>query len=100
MRLFFQLRHWSTHDLAANVVVSASSLGRIWAVFGLRPWLVDTFKLSKDLVFVEKVRDVVGLYMNLPERALVLCVDDEKPSIEALDRTQPSWPMRPGQVER
>jgi transposase len=91
--------HWSTRDLAAKVGMSPSSVGRIWAAFGLKPWLVDTFKLSEDPMFVEKVRDVVGLYMNPPEHAVVLCVD-EKTSIQALDRTQPSLPMRPGQVER
>jgi transposase len=91
--------HWSTRDLAAKAGMSASSVGRIWAAFGLKPWLTDTFKLSEDPMFVEKVRDVVGLYMNPPEHAVVLCVD-EKTSIQALDRTQPSLPMRPGQVER
>jgi transposase len=91
--------HWSTRDLAAKVGMSASSVGRIWAAFGLKPWLTDTFKLSEDPMFVEKVRDVVGLYMNPPDHAVVLCVD-EKTSIQALDRTQPSLPMRPGQVER
>jgi transposase len=91
--------HWSTRDLAAKVGMSASSVGRIWQAFGLKPWLTDTFKLSEDPMFVEKVRDVVGLYMNPPEHAVVLCVD-EKTSIQALDRTQPLLPMRPGQVER
>ena len=91
--------HWSTRDLAKKVGMSPSSVGRIWQAFGLKPWLVDTFKLSEDPQFVEKVRDVVGLYMNPPEHAVVLCVD-EKTSIQALDRTQPSLPMRPGQVER
>ena len=91
--------HWSTRDLAKKVGMSASSVGRIWAAFGLKPWLVDTFKLSEDPLFVDKVRDVVGLYMNPPEHAIVLCVD-EKTSIQALDRTQPSLPMRPGQIER
>jgi Integrase core domain. len=91
--------HWSTRDLAAKSGMSASSVGRIWAAFGLKPWLVDTFKLSEDPMFVEKVRDVVGLYMNPPAHAVVLCVD-QKTSIQALDRTQPSLPMRPGQVER
>jgi transposase len=91
--------HWSTRDLAAKVGMSASSVGRIWQAFGLKPWLSDAFKLSEDPMFVEKVRDVVGLYMNPPEHAVVLCVD-EKTSIQALDRTQPSLPMRPGQVER
>ncbi len=91
--------HWSTRDLAAKSGISASSVGRIWKAFGLKPWLTDGFKLSSDPQFVDKVRDVVGLYMNPPTHAVVLCVD-EKTSIQALDRTQPSLPMRPGQVER
>ena len=91
--------HWSTRDLAAKSGMSASSIGRIWKAFGLKPWLTDGFKLSSDPQFVDKVRDVVGIYMNPPEHAVVLCVD-EKTSIQALDRTQPSLPMRPGQVER
>ena len=91
--------HWSTRDLAKKAGISQSSVGRIWHAFGLKPWLVDTFKLSEDPLFVDKVRDVVGLYMNPPERAVVMCVD-EKTSIQALNRTQPSMPMRPGQVER
>jgi transposase len=91
--------HWSTRDLAKRVGMSPSSVGRIWQAFGLKPWLTDTFKLSEDPQFVDKVRDVVGLYMNPPDHAVVLCVD-EKTSIQALDRTQPSLPMRPGQVER
>jgi transposase len=91
--------HWSTRDLANRVGMSPSSVGRIWQAFGLKPWLSDTFKLSEDPQFVDKVRDVVGLYMNPPDHAVVMCVD-EKTSIQALDRTQPSLPMRPGQVER
>jgi transposase len=91
--------HWSTRDLAKRVGMSPSSVGRVWRAFGLKPWLTDTFKLSEDPQFVDKVRDVVGLYMNPPEHAVVMCVD-EKTSIQALDRTQPSLPMRPGQVER
>jgi transposase len=91
--------HWSTRDLAKRVGMSPSSVGRIWRAFGLKPWLADTFKLSEDPQFVDKVRDVVGLYLNPPEHAVVLCVD-EKTSIQALDRTQPTLPMRPGQVER
>jgi len=91
--------HWSTRDLAAKVGMSASSVGRIWQAFGLKPWLVDTFKLSEDPIFVEKVGAVVALYMNPPDHAVVLCVD-EKTSIQALDRTQPALPMRPGQIER
>ena len=81
--------HWSTRDLAAKAGISPSSVGRIWRAFGLKPWLTDTFKLSEDPQFVDKVRDVVGLYMNPPEHAVVMCVD-EKTSIQALDRTQPS----------
>ena len=91
--------HWSTRDLAKKAGVSASSVGRIWRAFGLKPWMADTFKLSEDPQFVDKVRDVVGLYMNPPEHAVVLCID-EKTGIQALDRTQPILPMRPGQVER
>lgn len=91
--------HWSTRDLAKKVGMSPSSVGRIWQAFGLKPWQADTFKLSEDPQFVEKVRDVVGLYLNPPDHAVVLCVD-EKTSIQALDRTQPVLPMRPGQVER
>ena len=91
--------HWSTRDLAAKAGISPSSVGRIWRAFGLKPWLTDTFTLSEDPQFVDKVRDVVGLYMNPPEHAVVMCVDD-KTSIQALDRTQPSLPMRPGQIER
>ena len=72
---------------------------RIWRAFGLQPHRSETFKLSTDPLFVEKVRDIVGLYLSPPERALVLCVD-EKSQIQALDRTQPLLPMRPGQVER
>jgi transposase len=79
--------------------MSASSVGRIWRAFGLKPWQTDTFKLSEDPQFIDKVRDVVGIYLNPPDKAVVLCVDD-KTNIRALDRTQPSLPMRPGQVER
>ena len=74
-------------------------MGRIWKAFGLKPHLVETFKLSNDPQFVEKVRDVVGLYLNPPEKALVLCVD-EKSQIQALDRTAPVLPMMPGLPER
>jgi transposase len=91
--------HWSTRDLAVKVGMSPSSVGRIWQAFGLKPWLTDSFKLSADPQFVDKVRDVVGIYMNPPDHAVVLCVD-EKTSIQALDRTQPTLPMRPGQLER
>jgi hypothetical protein len=71
----------------------------LWKAFSLQPHRVDTFKLSTDPLFVEKVRDIVGLYLSPPEHALVLCVD-EKSQIQALDRTQPLLPLRPGQVER
>jgi transposase len=91
--------HWSTRDLAKATGMSQRTVARVWNAFGLKPWLADTFKLSEDPLFVEKVRDVVGLYMNPPEHAVVLCVD-EKTGIQALDRTQPILPMRPGQVER
>ena len=91
--------HWSTRDLAKRAGMSPSTVGRIWQAFGLKPWLTDTFKLSEDPQFIDKVRDVVGIYMNPPDHAVVLCVD-EKTGIQALDRTRPSLPMRPGQVER
>jgi transposase len=91
--------HWSTRDLAKRVGMSASSVGRIWQAFGLRPWQTDSFKLSDDPQFIDKVRDVVGIYMDPPDHAVVLCVD-EKTGIQALDRTRPTLPMRPGQVER
>jgi len=79
--------------------IFASTVSRIWRAFGLKPHCTDTFKLSRDPYFVEKVRDVVGLYLNPPDRALVLCVD-ENSHIQALDRTQPLLPLAPGQVER
>jgi transposase len=91
--------HWSTRTMARAAGISGSSVGRIWRAFGLQPHRVETFKLSTDPLFVDKVRDVVGLYINPPDRALVLCVD-EKSQIQALDRAQPLLPMRPGQVER
>ena len=79
--------------------MSQSAVSRIWRAFGLKPHLVDTFKLSPDPLFVDKVRDVVGLYVNPPEGALVLCVD-EKTQVQALDRTSPVLPLRPGLPER
>ena len=85
--------------MAKTSGLSTSTVQRIWRAFGLQPHRSETFKLSTDPDFVAKVRDVVGLYMAPPERALVLCVD-EKSQIQALDRTQPLLPMRPGQVER
>jgi len=91
--------HWSLRSMAAAVGYAPSTIHRIWQAFGLQPHRSETFKLSTDPLFVEKVRDIVGLYLNPPERALVLCVD-EKSQIQALDRTQPLLPMRPGQVER
>jgi len=91
--------HWSTREMARHVGISHSTVGRIWRAFGLAPHRSETFTLSKDPLFVEKVRDIVGLYLNPPERALVLCVD-EKSQIQALDRTQPLLPLRPGQAER
>jgi transposase len=91
--------HWSLRSMAKVVGYAPSTIHRIWRAFGLQPHRSETFKLSTDPLFVEKVRDIVGLYMSPPERALVLCID-EKSQIQALDRTQPLLPMRPGQVER
>jgi transposase len=91
--------HWSTRSMAREVGLTQSAVLRIWRAFGLQPHRVETWKLSKDPQFVEKVRDVVGLYLNPPERAVVLCVD-EKSQIQALDRTAPILPMLPGTPER
>ncbi len=91
--------HWSTRDMARAAGISASSVHRVWRAFSLQPHRVDTFKLSADPQFIEKVRDIVGLYLDPPDKALVICVD-EKSQIQALDRTQPLLPMRPGQAER
>lgn len=91
--------HWSLRAMARAVGYAPSTIHRIWKAFGLQPHRTETFKLSTDPLFVEKVRDIVGLYIAPPERALVLCVD-EKSQIQALDRTQPLLPMRPGQAER
>jgi transposase len=91
--------HWSRASMAAESGLSSSTVGRIWREFRLKPHLVDTFKLSTDPLFIEKVRDVVGLYLDPPERALVLCVD-EKSGIQALDRSAPVLPMMPGMPER
>ena len=91
--------HWSTRSMAAKTGFSRASIHRIWRAFALAPQRSETFKLSRDPLFIDKVRDIVGLYLNPPERALVLCVD-EKSQIQALDRTAPLLPMRPGQVER
>jgi transposase len=91
--------HWSTRELARASGLSRMTISRIGHAFGLQPHLGETFKLSRDPLLVEKVRDIVGLYMNPPDHALVFCVD-EKSQIQALDRTQPMLPMRPGQLER
>ena len=91
--------HWSLRTMARAVGHAPSTIHRVWQAFSLQPHRVETFKLSTDPLFIEKVRDIVGLYLAPPERALVLCVD-EKSQIQALDRTQPLLPMRPGQVER
>ena len=91
--------HWSTRTMAKASGLNQTAISRIWRAFSLAPHRAQTFKLSKDPLFIDKVRDIVGLYMNPPERALVLCVD-EKSQIQALDRTAPLLPMRPGQIER
>jgi transposase len=91
--------HWSRTSMAKEAGLSKSTVGRIWKAFGLKPHLVDTFKISNDPHFIDKVRDVVGLYLDPPEKALVLCVD-EKSQIQALDRTAPVLPMMPGLPER
>jgi len=91
--------HWSTRGLAQASGLSRMTISRIWHAFGLQPHRSETFKLSPDPLLIEKVRDVVGLYMNPPDHALVFCVD-EKSQIQALDRTQPLLPLRPGQAER
>lgn len=91
--------HWSTRSMAKAAGMSQSAVSRIWRAFALQPHRTETFKLSSDVFFIEKVRDIVGLYLNPPEKAVVLCVD-EKSQIQALDRTQPLLPLRPGQVER
>src|SRR5262245_22975530 len=85
--------------MAKRCGLSQTAVSRIWRAFALPPHRVKTFKLSKDPLFIDKVRDIVGLYLDPPDRALVLCVD-EKSQIQALDRTQPVLPMRPGQAER
>jgi transposase len=91
--------HWSTRELAKATGLSRMTISRIWRAFGLQPHRTESFKLSPDPLLVDKVRDVVGLYMNPPEHAVVVCVD-EKSQIQALDRTQPMLPLRPGQIER
>lgn len=91
--------HWSTRLLAQKTGLSQTAIVRIWRTFGLQPHRVENFKLSKDPQFVEKVRDIVGLYVDPPARALVLCVD-EKSQVQALDRTQPILPLGPGVAAR
>lgn len=91
--------HWSTRGLAEDMGMSQTAVARIWRAFGLKPHKAETFKLSTDPLFVDKVRDVVGLYLDPPDRALVLCID-EKSQVQALDRTQPLLPMEPGKPER
>jgi transposase len=91
--------HWSTRSLAAELGLSQTAVSRIWRAFGLQPHRQETWKLSKDPQFIDKVRDVVGLYLDPPERAVVLCVD-EKSQIQALDRTAPILPMLPGTPQR
>jgi len=90
--------HWSTRSMAAATGVSEASVRRIWHAHGLKPHLVNTFKLSNDKRFVEKLEDIVGLYLNPPEHALVLCCD-EKSQIQALDRTQPGLPLKRGRAQ-
>jgi transposase len=91
--------HWSRASMAEKSGLSKSTIGRIWRDFNLKPHRADTFKLSSDPLFIEKVVDVIGLYHNPPERAVVLCVD-EKSQAQALDRSQPVLPMMPGMPER
>ncbi len=91
--------HWSTRSMAKRCEMSQSAVSRIWRAFALQPHRAETFQLSKDPLFIEKVRDIVGLYLHPPDKALVLCVD-EKTQIQALDRSAPLLPMRPGQAER
>jgi hypothetical protein len=91
--------HWSTRSMATHLGLSQSMVSRVWRAFGLAPHKQDSWKLSKDPLFVDKVRDVVGLYLDPPERAVVLCVD-EKTQIQALNRTAPVFPMLPGTPAR
>ena len=91
--------HWSTRSMAQATGYAPSTISRIWRAFCLQPHRSETFKLSRDPYFVDKTRDIVGLYVDPPQHAMVLCVD-EKSQVQALDRTQPLLPLRPGQVER
>jgi transposase len=92
-------RRWSTRSMAAASGMSQSAVGRIWRAFGLKPHQTEAFKLSPDPQFIDKVRDIVGLYLNPPEAAVVLCVD-EKAQLQALDRSAPVLPLMPGVAER
>jgi hypothetical protein len=87
--------HWSTRTMTTTTGISEASVRRIWHAHGLKPHLVRTFKLSRDIHFVEKLETIVGLYLNPPEHAIVLCAD-EKSQIQALDRTQPGLPLKKG----
>lgn len=91
--------HWSTRSMASATGMSQTAIRRIWGAFGLKPHLTESFKLSPDPQFIDKVRDIVGLYLNPPDAAVVLCVD-EKSQIQALDRTAPVFPLMPGVPER
>jgi transposase len=91
--------HWSCRSMATETGISASQVGRIWRTFSVKPHLTETFKLSPDELFVDKVRDITALYLNPPDAAVVICVD-EKSQIQALDRTAPMFPMQPGVPER
>ena len=91
--------HWSTRSMAQATGMSQTAVSRIWRAFGLKPHLVETFKLSPDPQFIDKVRDIVGLYLNPPDAAVVLCVD-EKSQIQALDRSAPILPLMPGTPQR
>src|SRR5437879_9919709 len=91
--------HWSTRSMAAATGMSQSTISRIWRAFGLKPHQTEAFKLSPDPQFIDKVRDIVGLYLNPPDAAVVLCVD-EKTQVQALDRTAPVLPLMPGVPQR
>ncbi len=95
----YGVTHWSSRLLGAHLGVSASTVARAWRAYGVRPWRAESFRFSTDPELVGKVTDVVGLYLDPPANAVVLCVD-EKSQIQALDRTQPILPMQPGLIER
>ncbi len=91
--------HWSSYSMARATGMSQSTVSRIWRAFGLKPHLVEEFKVSSDPQFIDKVGDIVGLYLNPPEAAVVLCLD-EKTQVQALDRTSPVLPLMPGAAQR